>query len=137
MSTRRVLTQAGVLALVAAYPFAVVLDPWQGLAVLAAATLAMGNYLLMAGRLRGTTGLLSRPSAPGYRAVTAQTMIGSGIRWLITFFLLWGLLSRAEAMAVVAGLSCVVASITLQALFEYLRAVRGPSAGAVGDSDPD
>lgn len=130
MNTTRVLVRAGLLSLACAYPFAVVLGPRQGLAVLLAAALAMGNFLLMATRLANTSSSLAHPAAPGHRALTAHAMIGGTIRWLVTFFLLWGLLKHAHALAVVAGLSCVVGSITLQAIVEYLRMERDTSAGA-------
>jgi len=125
-----VLPRAGLVALVVAYPFAVIMGPWQGGAVLAAAGLAMGNYLLMTFRLGGSSKVLARPGAPTPSAMTAKTMAGTGIRWLLTFFLVWSLLKRAEPLAVVAGLSCVVAAIALQAMSEYLRTRRGPPAGA-------
>ncbi len=122
--------RAGLLALMLAYPFAVVLGPRAGVGVLLAAALAGGNFLLVATRLEGDTSLLAHPEAPSHGALTARTMVGGSIRWLLTFFLLWTLLKYAHPMAVVGGLSCVVGSITLQALFEYSRALRDPSAGA-------
>ena len=130
MKTRSILLRTGLVALVLAYPFAVVLGPRQGVAVLLAAALAGGNFLLMATRIKGDASLLAHPEAPSHGALTARTMMGGSIRWLLTFFLLWTLLRYAHPMAVVGGLSCVVASITLQALFEYSRALRDPSAGA-------
>ncbi len=130
MSTRRVLIRAGLLALAAAYPFAVVLGPRHGLAVLLAAGLAMGNFWMMAARLAGVSALLTLPAAPGHGALTARTMIAGTIRWVLTFFLLWTLLKYAHALPVVAGLSCVVASITLQAFVDCSRVERDPSTGA-------
>jgi hypothetical protein len=130
LSTARVLRWTGLLALVLAYPIAVVLGPRAGLGVLLAAAVMGGNFLLMGSRLKATTALLAHPGSGDHKTLTGKAMVGGGIRWLLTFFLVWGLLKWFDALAVVAGLSCVVASITLQAFVEYLRAERDPSAGA-------
>jgi hypothetical protein len=130
VSPRGVLLQAGLVGLVLAYPFAVVQGPWAGLGVLAGAALVIANFALMAGRLAGAERLLRMEAGPGPRALTARTMLGGGIRWLLTFFLLWAILDRFPTAAVVTGLLCVVASIALQAIFAYLRARRAPSVGA-------
>lgn len=130
MKQGRLLWRTGLTALVLAYPFAVVLGPWEGLGVLLAAAVIGGNFLLMGSRLRATSALLELPGGGDHKTLTAKAMVGGGIRWLLTFFLVWGLLKTFHALAVAAGLSCVVASITLQAFVEYLRAEHDPSAGA-------
>jgi hypothetical protein len=130
VNTRRLLLRTGLLALLCAYPFAVILGPREGLGVLLAAAVAAGNFLLMGRRFEGTARTLSQPVAPDPKVLVAKGVIGGGIRWLVTFVMVWGLLKHHHALAVVAGLSCVVGSITLQALSEYLRAEREPSAGA-------
>ncbi len=130
MSLRGVLLRAGLVALVLAYTFAVSLGPREGLGVLLAAALAGVNLQLLGRRVHGDARLLSLPGAPDLRLLSAQSMITGIFRWLLTFFLVVGLLKWFHALAVVAGLSCVVASITLQAIIEYLRAERDPSAGA-------
>ncbi len=130
MSTRALLVRAGLLALPLAYLFAIIVGPRAGLGVLLAAGLAMGNFLLMGRRIADSCAAITTAGPEDHKTLTARTLIGGGIRWVLTFFLLWILLDHAHALAVVGGLSCVVAAIALQAFVEFVRAERDPSAGA-------
>ncbi len=124
MSPRRVLLQALWLLGLAAYAAAVVLEPREAVGVLLAGALAFANFWLTGRRLRVAADLVRMVDEPNPRALTAGTLTSAGIRWLVTFFLLWALLERYAALPVVAGLGCVVAAIALQALLAYARGVR-------------
>lgn len=130
MNPWRLLLRAGVVALVVAYPFAVVLGPREGLGVLLGAAVAAGNFALTHQRLNDTARLLRLPAAPGHRALTARTMISGTIRWAISFFVLWNLLICFHPLAVLGGLCCIVGAITLQASVDCLRAPRDTPSGA-------
>ncbi len=130
MKPRSLMARAGLVALCLAYPFAIVLGPRQGLGVLLAAALVTGNFALMRSRVGDAARLLGLPAAPGHRAVTARAMVSGAFRWLTTFLLLIGLLRLFHPLAVVAGLSCMVAAIALQACFDVLHTERDPSPGA-------
>ncbi len=126
MSPRSVLGHASLLMVLAAYSAAVLLEPREGLGVLLTGALAASNFLLQARSLASTSNLIARAPDTNPGTLAAGTVLGSTIRWLVTFFLLWLLLERFHALGIVAGLSCMVGGMTLEAVLSHARNARRP-----------
>ena len=119
---------AAVLAL--AWTCGVIFGLQPALGLLCAGALACGSFWLAARRLAGTAELLANRDPLGPQLQLGRTLFGSAVRWLLALFLLWQLLERFHPLAILAGLGCLVAAITLQAFSQFLQSEPQPRDGA-------
>lgn len=126
MTPWRVAGLAALLAGVATAGWALAAGAAGALGAAGGAAVALGAFGWSAVRLGGATRPPDGSASPTPRAGTSFVLALAGMRWTLACFLLWGLLGRADPVAVVTGLGCIPVAIWLLSLFALLRAPRTP-----------